>query len=60
MRPLPHDKTHGIIHSVTVKKEDLDKVAQSLNIPASEKKRIRPGDTIHIVREAATHEIRKP
>ena len=59
MRPLPHDKTHGIIHTVTAKPEDLKKIADALGIKDKDRDRMRPGE-IHIVREAEDHELRKP
>jgi hypothetical protein len=52
MRPLPADKTHGVIHTVTAKPEDLGKIADALGIKGKDRERmLRPG-TIHIVREA--------
>jgi hypothetical protein len=58
MKPLPADKTHAIIHTVTAKQEDLDKIADALGIHGKDRTRMRPGE-IHIVREAAEHELRK-
>jgi hypothetical protein len=58
MRPLPANKTHGIIHTVTAKPEDLDKIADALGIAASDRHRLKAGE-IHVVREAADHEIKK-
>jgi hypothetical protein len=52
MRPLPADKTHGIIHTVTAKPEELGKIADALGIKGKDRDRmLRPG-TIHIIREA--------
>jgi hypothetical protein len=59
MRPLPQSKTHGIIHSVKVTPENLKEVADQLHIPQQEMKRLRPGDQLHIVREAQDSEINK-
>lgn len=59
MRPLPSDKKIGVIHSVRVSQDDLDKVAEALKIPAGQRKRLRAGDEIHIVREAADSEMKK-
>jgi hypothetical protein len=60
MRPLPENKTHGIIHTVTAKPEDLGKIADTLGIHGKDRERLlRPG-TIHIVREATESDtIRK-
>ncbi|MDR3529823.1 MAG: hypothetical protein P4L90_04580 [Rhodopila sp.] len=58
MRPLPTNKTHGIIHTVKAKKEDLDKVADILGIHGKDRTRLHTGE-IHIVREAADNELRK-
>jgi hypothetical protein len=58
MRPLPPNKTHAIIHTVTAKQEDLGKIADALGIHGKERDRMRPGE-IHIVREAADSELRK-
>ena len=59
MRPLPPQKTHGIIHTVTAKQEDLHKIANTLGIHGKDRERmLRPG-TIHIVREAADTELKK-
>jgi len=58
MRPLPAAKTHAIIHTVTAKQEDLDKIADALGIHGKDRARMRPGE-IHIVREAGAHELKK-
>ena len=58
MRPLP-PKTHGIIHTVKVKKEDIEPLAKQLKIPDKDKNRMREGDEIHIIREAEEHEINR-
>ncbi len=58
MRPLPPNKTHAIIHTVTAKQEDLDKIADALGIHGKARERMRPGE-LHIVREAADHEVSK-
>jgi hypothetical protein len=58
MRPLPANKTHAIIHTVTAKPEDLGKIADALGIQGKARDRMRPGE-IHIVREAADDEMRK-
>ena len=58
MRPLPPDKTHGIIHTVVAKHEDLDKIADALGIKGNDRKRLRAGE-IHIVREAKDTELKK-
>jgi hypothetical protein len=59
MRPLPENKTHGIIHTVTAKPEDLGKIADTLGIHGKDRERMmRPG-TIHIVREANEHELNR-
>lgn len=63
MRPLPTDlpqgKQHGVIKSVRVSKANLDDIAQSLKITGKAKKRLRPGDQVHLVREAADDEMKK-
>lgn len=59
MRPLPPSKTHGIIHSVKVTQQDLGQIADQLKIPPGERKRLRPGDEIHIVREAHETELNR-
>lgn len=59
MRPLPQSKSHGIIHTVSVTPENLEKVADQLRIPRQEVKRLRPGDQIHIVREAQESELNR-
>lgn len=60
MRPLPSDKTHGIIHTVAAKPEDLAKIADVLGIQGKDRDRmLRPG-TIHIVREAKDDSEMKP
>ncbi len=58
MRPLPNHKTHGIIHTVTAKSEDIEKVADILKIHGKDRERMLTGE-IQIVREAAEHELRK-
>lgn len=58
MRPLPTDKTHAIIHTVTAKQEDLNRIADALGIQGKDRSRLRPGQ-IHIVREAEHAELRK-
>jgi DNA-directed RNA polymerase subunit H (RpoH/RPB5) len=58
MRPLPPNKSHGIVHSHrVVKQEDIDAIAKQLNIPDNKKKLIRPGDEIHVVREQRNDEV---
>jgi hypothetical protein len=59
MRELPPKKTHGIIHTVKAKGEDLDKIAEALGIPAKDRKWMHGGHDIHIVREAASTDINK-
>jgi predicted RNA-binding protein with RPS1 domain len=59
MRPLPNDKTHGVIHTVKVKKDQIDDLAKHLNIPDNVKKRLRDGDEVHIVREADESELNR-
>jgi hypothetical protein len=59
MRPLPENKTHGIIHTVTAKPEDLGKIADVLGIHGKDRDRmLRPG-TVHIVREAKETELNR-
>lgn len=58
MRPLPTNKTHGIVHTVTASKEDLDKVADTLGITGKDRERLHTGQ-IHIVREASEDELKK-
>lgn len=59
MRPLPPNKTHGIIHTVTAKPEDLGKIADALGIHGKDRERlVRPGK-IHIVREASENELNR-
>lgn len=57
MRPLPPNKSHGIVHSHKVKQEDIDAIARHLGIPDSRKRLIHPGDEVHIVREQRDNEI---
>jgi hypothetical protein len=59
MRPLPNDKTHGVIHTVRVKKEHIDRIAKDLNLPDDAKKKLRVGDELHIVREAGEAELNR-
>ncbi len=56
MRPLPPNKTHGIIHSVQVKKENINDLAKHLNIPEDRKKWLEEGE-VHLVREAKQHQL---
>lgn len=58
MRPLPQDKTHGIIHSVRVRKDHVDQLAKDLGLSADEKRWLQEGE-IHIVREAKESEINR-
>jgi DNA-directed RNA polymerase subunit H (RpoH/RPB5) len=60
MRPLPHDKKHGVIHTIQVRQDQVDKIAEALNISPKDKARMRPGDVVHIVREAKDTEFQKP
>ncbi len=59
MRPLnpPSSKTHGIIHTVRVSRENLEQVADQLGIPEQAKQWIQPGHQLHIVREADESEL---
>ena len=59
MRPLPQSKNHGIIHTVSVTHENLERIADQLNIPKHETKRLRAGDQIHLVREAQETELNR-
>ena len=59
MRPLPTGKLHGVVHSVQVKKEDVDALAKHLNIPDDRKQWLKDGGQIHIVREAKPDEMSK-
>jgi hypothetical protein len=58
MRPLPEKKTHGVIHTINVKKEDLEDLARKLNIPDDRKHWLKEGE-IHILREAKPEEMSK-
>ena len=58
MRPLPNSKTHGIIHTVRVRKDQVDEIAKQLNIPDDVKKWLRDGE-VHIVREADESELNR-
>jgi hypothetical protein len=60
MRPLPANKLHGIVHTVTAKREDLEKVAHTLGIhdPKERERMLRPGK-VHIIREAEEHELNR-
>jgi hypothetical protein len=60
MRPLPADKTHGIIHTVTAKPEVLGKIADALGIKDKDRDRMLSPGTIHIVREAKDETELKP
>jgi hypothetical protein len=44
MRPLPNDKTHGVIHTVSVKRRHIDRIDQDLNLPNDAKQKLRVGD----------------
>ncbi len=57
MRPLPQSKTHGVVTSISVTRENLEQVAEQLKIPKQNMKRLRPGDHLHIVREAQELEL---
>jgi hypothetical protein len=60
MRPLPTDQLHGVIHTVTAKKEDLEKVADILGIhDKKDRARMLSSGTVHIVREAQEHELNR-
>ncbi len=59
MRPLPPDKQHGIIHKVRVTKANLDEIAKAFDLPKKAAKRLRPGRTIHLVREADDDEMKQ-
>lgn len=58
MRPLPKGKQHGIVDTVHIKKEHLDKLANDLGIGADRKQWFKEGN-YHIVREAQPHEMTK-
>jgi hypothetical protein len=60
MRPLPPNKTHGIIHSVRVTKENASKIAKDLGIPEQVHRRLRDWEgEVHIVREAKEAEVKR-
>jgi hypothetical protein len=59
MKPLPPHKTHGVIHSVRVRKEHVDEIAKHLGIPDNMKKWLGEGHEIHIVREADEAELNR-
>jgi hypothetical protein len=59
MRPLPENKMHGIVHTVTAKPEDLGKVADALGIHGKDRERMMKPGTVHIVREATEKELNR-
>ena len=58
MRPMPDNKTHGIIHTVRIKKEDVDEIAKHLKIPDTMKKWLGDNE-VHIIREAKESELNR-
>jgi len=58
VRPLPQNKTHGIVHSVKVSKAQADEIAKILHIPDNMKKWLESGE-VHLVREAKESELNK-
>ena len=59
MRPLPNNKTHGIVHSVRVSKDQIEDLARHLNIPDGAKKWLSEGGEVHIVRKARESELNR-